>query len=116
MKRFAPLTLIATAALVLTGCSGDDGPTEEGVAMATDHYNTVANETYGPELDTAQFEKLAKLSCAQLSDEPTSAEFDEVIENLKSEHRNMHHNAAVSLVLQGSNQFCPDKFEHAHGD
>lgn len=122
MKRFAPLTLIATTALVLAGCTGDadasdyDEPTELGVAMATDHYNEVADDSYGPQLTTDEFETRAKDVCDRLPEEPTYEKFDEVIEQIADEDGTMHHNAAVSLVLQGSNQFCPDKFEHAHGD
>jgi hypothetical protein len=122
MKRLAPLTLTAAAALVLAACTSDadandyDEPTEMGVAMATDYYNESADESYGPELSVEEFTTRAKDVCDRLSEEPTYEEFDDVIEQVADEDDTMHHNAAVTLVLQGSGQFCMDKFESAHGD
>ena len=123
MKRLAPLTLIATAALVLAGCSSDnadasdyDEPTEMGVAIATDYYNEAADQTYGPELTTEEFETRAKDVCDRLPDEPTEQDFDNLIESLADEDGTFHTGATQALVLQGSNQFCSDKFESAHGD
>jgi|SRR5690625_342360 len=122
MKRLAPLTLIATTALVLAGCTGDadasdyDEPTDMGVAMATDAYHEAADQTYGPELTTDEFEARAKDVCDRLPDEPTEQDFDNLIEALADEDDRFHTGATQALVLQGSGQFCMDKFESAHGD
>jgi PBP1b-binding outer membrane lipoprotein LpoB len=120
MKRLAPLTLIATTALVLAGCSGDtdayDEPTEMGVAMATDYYNEAADQTYGPELTPSEFETRAKDVCDRLPEEPTEQDFDNLIEALAEEDSRFHTGATQALVLHGSGAFCNDKFEHAHGD
>lgn len=120
MKRFTPLTLIAASALVLTACSGDNNPYDEpeelSVAMATDHYNTVANETYGPHLSMEEFETRAKDVCDRLRDNATSDDYDRVIWYLEDQNQDMHHNAVVALVMQGSGRYCYDKFKSAHPD
>jgi hypothetical protein len=122
MKRLAPLTLAAAAALVLAGCTGDaeandyDEPTELRVAMATDYYNEAADQTYGPELTTDEFESRAKDVCDRLPDEPTEQDFDNLIEALAEEDSRFHTGATQAIVLQGSGAYCMDKFESAHGD
>lgn len=120
MKRFAPLTLIAATALVLTACSGNNSPYDEpeelSVAMSTDYYNEAADQTYGPHLTMEEFETRAKDVCDRLSDEPTYEEFNELIESLAEEDSRFHTGATQALVLHGSGTFCNDKFKSAHPD